>query len=65
MPSTAPSLSTADVAVRLGVSRRTVLDYIHAGKLPATRFSSRVIRVSEDDLRTFVSTSRVAVEVSR
>ena len=52
-------LSPKDVADALGVSRRTVLDYISAGKLRAIRYSPRVIRVAESDLETFVSTSQV------
>jgi len=49
-------LSTAEVAVILNVSRRIVLDWIATGDLPAFRIGpqTRVIRVRESDLETFI-----------
>lgn len=58
MPILERQLSPKGVAAELGVSRRTVLDYIAAGKLPAIRYSPRVIRVTESDLRDFMNAAR-------
>lgn len=58
MPILDRQLSPKDVAAELGVSRRTVLDYIAAGRLPAVRYSPRVIRVAEGDLRAFIASAR-------
>jgi len=46
-------LSTADVAARLGVDRKTVLRYLHDGKLRGSRIG-RDYRIEQEDLATFL-----------
>ena len=46
-------LSIQECANRLGVHKNTIRGLLLSGKLPATRFSSRVIRVALTDLETF------------
>lgn len=43
-------LTAAEVARRLGVTRHTVYRWIATGRLPAVRFSRKVIRVRRSDL---------------
>ena len=47
-----------EVARRLNVRRRTVLDWIASGRLTALRLSPRTFRVTEEDLEAFVARSR-------
>ncbi len=55
-PTGARLLSTAEVATILNVSRRSVLEWIGSGDLPAFRIGpqTRVIRVRESDLEAFI-----------
>jgi excisionase family DNA binding protein len=46
-------LSTVEAAVRLGVSRKSVNDYIISGKLKATKGKGNRYLVSEADLQAF------------
>jgi excisionase family DNA binding protein len=46
-------LSTVEAAVRLGVSRKSVNDYIISGKLKATKGKGKHNFVSEADLQAF------------
>lgn len=46
-------LSTADVAARLGVDRKTILRYLHDGKLRGSRIG-RDYRIPEEALKTFL-----------
>jgi excisionase family DNA binding protein len=48
-------LSTGDVAERLGVSRKSVNDYIIDGKLKATKGKGNHNFVSEADLQEFIN----------
>jgi excisionase family DNA binding protein len=43
-------MTVAEVARQLGLSRHTVYRWIASGRLPATRFSRKVIRVRRSDL---------------
>ena len=43
-------LRMSEAARRLGVTRRTVLRYVHEGKLPAVQLPSGHYRVRETDL---------------
>ena len=51
-------LKVDDVARCLGLTRSTVYDWIARGYLPCHRFG-RTIRVSSDDLRTYLAGSRI------
>ncbi len=53
----APLLPAAEVAGRLGVSLRHVRRLIAGGRLPVHRLG-RAVRVSEPDLRLFLSSCR-------
>jgi excisionase family DNA binding protein len=48
-------LSTVEVAARLGVSRKSVNDYIISGKLKATKGKGNHNLVSEADLQEFIN----------
>jgi excisionase family DNA binding protein len=48
-------LSTVEAAERLGVKRRTVIDYIKSGKLKATKGKGNHNFVSEADLQEFIN----------
>jgi excisionase family DNA binding protein len=48
-------LSTVEVAKRLGVSRKSVNDYIISGKLKATKGKGNHNIVSEADLQEFIN----------
>ena len=48
-------LSTVEVAERLGVSRKSVNDYIIAGKLPAVKGKQNHNFIRESDLSAFVA----------
>jgi excisionase family DNA binding protein len=50
-------LSVREVASRFGVSGKTISRWIHAGDLRAHRLG-RQIRISEEDLRSFVAARR-------
>lgn len=62
MPTATHYISTAEAAQRLGVSVRTVRNYITAGRLPASRLSARATRIAEHDLDAFISASRTPDE---
>ena len=47
-----------EVAIRLGVTRQTVLNWFANGDLRGTRLSSRVIRFSLEDVEAFISNGR-------
>lgn len=51
------TLSPAEVAGLLGVSKTTVLRLIHAGDLRAVKVSPRVIKIRLDDLQDFLLTN--------
>lgn len=44
----------AEVAIRLKVNRDCIYDWVKSGKLPAHRPLPRVIRISEENLNTFL-----------
>jgi excisionase family DNA binding protein len=46
-------MSVEEVARYLGVSRHTIYRWIASGRLPATRFSRKVIRVRRSDVQAF------------
>jgi|AntAceMinimDraft_6_1070360.scaffolds.fasta_scaffold340200_1 excisionase family DNA binding protein len=46
-------LSIQECANHLGVHKNTIRNLLLSGKLPATRYSSRVIRVALTDLEAF------------
>ncbi len=48
-------LSTVEAAVRLGVSRKSVNDYVNKGKLPAVKGKQGHNFVSESDLQEFIN----------
>jgi excisionase family DNA binding protein len=48
-------LSTVEAAERLGVKRRTVIDYIKSGKLKAAKGKGNHNFVSEADLQEFIN----------
>jgi excisionase family DNA binding protein len=54
-------LTVADVADRLNISKQVVYALVEAGDLPVHRFGlgRGTIRVSDEDLRSFVAASRV------
>jgi len=52
-----PMLSPAEIARRLGVSKRTVLRWIEMGLLPAYRIGT-LIRVHHEDFSTFLARHR-------
>jgi excisionase family DNA binding protein len=52
-------LSVATVALRLGVSEKTVRRLVHDGRLTSHRVG-RLIRISEADLGAFLMRSRTA-----
>src|SRR5438093_12517523 len=55
----APELLTPEeVARSCRVTTQTVLNWIEAGKLPAVRLSSRVVRIPQDGFNRFVSARR-------
>jgi excisionase family DNA binding protein len=43
-------LSITQAAERLGVHHHTIRNWIKAGKLPATRFGDRIVRIDPEDL---------------
>jgi putative transcriptional regulator len=49
-------LTLAQVAERLGLSRKRVNDYVNKGKLPATKGKQNRNFVAESDLREFIKT---------
>ena len=51
-------LSTAEAAVRLGITTRTLYRFIDEGQLPAYRFG-RVIRLKENEVDTFIESCRI------
>lgn len=56
-PSARPMLTAADVAERLRVSERTIRRWIDSRRLKAYRLN-RAVRVSEDDLQSFLEQGR-------
>lgn len=54
-------LSTSDVARLLGVTSRTVLNWIDEGKIPAFRFGLSY-KIAENDLKNFVENSKIRKE---
>ena len=64
-------LTVADVAHYLGVTPHTIYRWISQGRLPATRYSPKVIRVRKADLAAFaparnpaIAEAKVAYEAS-
>lgn len=51
-------LSVDDVAKRLGVHRKTVLNWIHAGELAAFDLG-KGYKINENDLRDFMNRRRI------
>lgn len=51
-------LTTSIAAYRLGVCRRTILRYIHAGTIPATRYPGGQWRVSAAAIAKIQTTTR-------
>jgi excisionase family DNA binding protein len=51
-------LSTADAALRLGITPRTLYRFIDEGQLPAYRFG-RVIRLQQREVDEFIQRSRI------
>jgi len=47
-------LKVTEVADKLKVSKRSVYRYINRGLLPSVRLGTKTIRVSTEDLATFV-----------
>ena len=47
-------LKTKEVAEWLNVSPRTVLQWHHESKLPATRVSAKVLRFKQSDVEQFI-----------
>ena len=58
MPENQTLLSVGEVANRLGLSTRTVYDYIETGLLEAMRLPTGTIRIRERDLETFLTPVR-------
>ncbi len=58
-------LSTADVARRCGVTRRTVARWVDAGVLPATYTTGGHRRIREDDLVDFLDSRRSLMALDR
>lgn len=56
-------LSVDDVAKRLGVHRKTVLNWIHAGELAAFDLG-KGYKMTESDLRDFMSRRRISPKQS-
>ncbi len=54
-------LTLAEIAARLGVSRRTVLRWVQEGDLPAYRIRG-IIRVRPEDFEAFLARSRTTAE---
>jgi excisionase family DNA binding protein len=48
-------LKVKEVAGRLGVTTRTVQTWIHLGRLTPIRLSARVLRISEDEVGSFIA----------
>lgn len=51
-------LTAAEVAKILRLSSVSVYDLIKTGKLPASRYTKRAIRVSRSDLEAFMASAR-------
>ena len=51
-------LSTAEAALRLGITPRTLYRFIDEGQLPAYRFG-RVIRLQQREVDEFIERSRI------
>lgn len=62
-PSTAASkkfmVSPDDAAAMLSVDRKTVMRFIHAGKLKASKLSPKVIRIRVSDIEKLVEDNRL------
>jgi len=54
--------TVGEIAERLSVSERSVLDWIRDGRLKAIRLSPRTIRVSDGDLEEFLDRARIEQE---
>jgi excisionase family DNA binding protein len=57
MPSTLELFTVAETAAILGVSRKSVSNWIHEGALPAVRLGpgQRLLRIRRTDLEAFVA----------
>ncbi len=47
-------MNLREVAAFLGVSERTVRNYVTRGLIPATRIGPKLLRISPDDVAAFV-----------
>lgn len=47
-------MNLREVAAFLGVSERTVRNYVSRGLIPATRIGPKLLRISPDDVAAFV-----------
>lgn len=57
-------LKISDVSKILGISRRTVYNYVKEGKLPCVKLSNRALRFKETDLMKLISLRTITYEPS-
>lgn len=57
-------LKISEVSKILGVSKRTVYNYVKEGKLPCVKLSNRALRFRETDLMNLISERTITYEPS-
>jgi predicted transcriptional regulator len=59
---TGVNMTTNQAAELLGVTPRSIINYINGGKLPAHNKNLRVKLINLDDLRKFASTHKLEID---
>lgn len=57
-------LKISEVSKILGISKRTVYNYVKEGKLPCVKLSNRALRFRETDLMKLISEKTITYEPS-
>ncbi|MGB9892741.1 helix-turn-helix transcriptional regulator [Thermodesulfovibrio yellowstonii] len=57
-------LKISEVSKILGISKRTVYNYVKEGKLPCVKLSNRTLRFRETDLMKLISEKTITYEPS-
>jgi len=55
-------MTMREIAEMIGVSKRTVYNWIRTGKIPAYRFGDQVIRVRREDAEAFLEGAKYTLK---
>lgn len=55
-------ISPQEAADRVGVSRRTILDWLRKGKIPYVKLTPKVIRIDSEDIDRLMSGENTGID---